>query len=482
MRSANARAQHRRVALAALVALSAEVGGPSLRLRRPAAADVGALLRRLNRLCTAPLQASRLRDAVKKYKDNGGVVDVDLAPDEGGAGGLAATAAGGVDADVNLPKHSQVLLPNFRIHSTAFMLTYNSKDFTRSTWAPFREFVVAAAASLGAAFWAATLELTPGRAGVGVTERIHAHAYVMWTDGVGYQSRNTDAFVFQGGRPRVDACHGWERQGRFRVAALHGLWYVSVVKEGTLEADSNLRVFHDYEPRASWLRGLWNRHKLSNDRFLELSSMFRTGHLQRKRDVEAVAQDERYAAVKAHVARQRLQQEAAGILRPVRHFPTVEEFVALFDGRVLFRRPLLVIVGGTNLGKSMLAEHVLGRVGASLGVPGFVEVTVEDDHHLDFHDFRVEKHAGVLLDGVADAGILKRHREILQGRAKQSYGARSATMMYAYPFTLAERAVVVTMDLGAANLDMFRTDHWLRDPQNVMLLRLAGEAWRAAPP
>ena len=129
-----------------------------------------------------------------------------------------------------------------------------------------------------------------------------------------------------------------------------------------------------------------------------------------------------------------------------------------------------------------MAEHVLRRVARALVLPGFVEVTVEADEHLDFHDYQVNKHAGVLLDGVADVRVLKRHRETLQGRVKESYGARSATMIYAYPFTLAERAVVVTMDLAAANLDMFETDHWLRDPKNVFVLRLEAPVWRAAPP
>ena len=123
------------------------------------------------------------------------------------------------------------------------------------------------------------------------------------------------------------------------------------------------------------------------------------------------------------------------MLRPLRQFTVVDKFVELFDGRVLLRRPVLVIVGGTNTGKSILAEDVLRRVATTLGLASFVEVTVEADEHLDFHDFQVDRHAGVLLDGVADALTIKRHREILQGRAKTSYGARSATMVYAYLFS-----------------------------------------------
>ena len=59
-------------------------------------------------------------------------------------------------------------------------------------------------------------------------------------------------------------------------------------------------------------------------------------------------------------------------------------------------------------------------------------------------------------------------------------------MMYSYPFTLCKRGVVITMDLSAKNLTMFRTDHWLSNPENCFVLRLAGPAWcvstNATPP
>ena len=139
----------------------------------------------------------------------------------------------------------------------------------------------------------------------------------------------------------------------------------------------------------------------------------------------------------------------------------------------------MLIVGATNLGKSMVAASVLERVGTVLGIapPIFPELTVKDHDHLDFSGLNVTKHGGVLLDGVGDAMVLKKHREALQGRPKVLKGGRSQTMRYSYPFTLARRAVVVTMDLSAANLDLLESDHWLRDPQNITVLRLTAPAW-----
>ena len=129
----------------------------------------------------------------------------------------------------------------------------------------------------------------------------------------------------------------------------------------------------------------------------------------------------------------------------------------------------------------MLDRHILQHhVGQQLGLTEFLEVTVEADAALDLSKFDVSRHAGVLLDGVADVKMVAAHREVLQGRAKVDMGGTSGTMMYAYPFSLCRRAVVVTLDLAAANLAFFRTHHWLSSPENVIVLTLGGPAWARA--
>ena len=49
--------------------------------------------------------------------------------------------------------------------------------------------------------------------------------------------------------------------------------------------------------------------------------------------------------------------------------------------------------------------------------------------------------------------------------------------MYAYSYTLCDRAVVATFDLSASNLDAFETDHWLKNELNVIVLRLTEKAF-----
>ena len=160
----------------------------------------------------------------------------------------------------------------------------------------------------------------------------------------------------------------------------------------------------------------------------------------------------------------------------------LQDFIRCHDGTPKFRRPVLAIVGGTRLGKSMLAAHILQRIGEKLGVSEFLEVTVEDSEHMDFADYDHRLHAGVLLDGVGDAMFLKRNREALQGRPKLVKGAKSATNMYSYAYTPCGRAVVATFDLSAVNLDQLKKDHWLQNRQNVMLLELEEQAFLSVEP
>ena len=159
---------------------------------------------------------------------------------------------------------------------------------------------------------------------------------------------------------------------------------------------------------------------------------------------------------------------------------TLQEFIRCHDGAPKFRRPVLAIVGGTRLGKSILAAQILQRIGKNLGLLEFLEVTVEDSEQMDMADFDRGLHAGVLLDGVGDALFLKRNREALQGRAKLVKGARSATNIYSYSYSLCGRAVVATFDLSALNLKELTKDHWLSNRENVMLLELKEPAFARA--
>jgi hypothetical protein len=321
--------------------------------------------------------------------------------------------------------------------------------------------------------WAATLEESLHTADG--QQRYHLHAYFYWNDGVGLYTRNTDELVFENIRPRVDVNTATAPK-LFYIASCHGLWYVSVVKLGTKYSATNFRPWREYVPRAMWLQDLYAAQKLSHDQYLHLSTSFRLGHSSRRRDALDVARDERETSVQTHVTQELDMLVKAGLFKERKQFEVIDRFVASFAGAPVFRRAILAIVGGTNLGKSILAADVLKSISDALGLDGFLEITVEGDDVLDLGEFDHSKHGGVLFDGVGDVMFLKRNREVLQGRPKKRKAGKSATMMYSYPFTLCRRAVVVTFDLSATNLALLQTDHWLSDSRNVLQLRLSEPA------
>ena len=55
-------------------------------------------------------------------------------------------------------------------------------------------------------------------------------------------------------------------------------------------------------------------------------------------------------------------------------------------------------------------------------------------------------------------------------------------MKFAYPFTPARRAVVVTTDLPASNLQLLKTDHWLSERGNLEVVRLICTPWQQVAP
>ena len=49
-----------------------------------------------------------------------------------------------------------------------------------------------------------------------------------------------------------------------RKTALHGLWYVTVSKEGARYQGTSFKPWVHYSPHMGWLGGLWDAKKLSH--------------------------------------------------------------------------------------------------------------------------------------------------------------------------------------------------------------------------
>ena len=458
----------RREAIRVLNTLAATVGVNELRGKDVPWQKVERLIGILDGRCQEDEQRVSLRDAAEKWVACGGQL----------THGLSAPSSLSEDTTPAAIPHHKIIEKGFRIRTHAFMVTYNSSQITKQTWAPYEQWFRALARSLGAHAWAACLEESLHTSGAG--PRYHLHGYLLWKGGDGFVRKNTDDLVFEYVRPRIDVCTRTNPM-RLQTAALQGLYYVYIMKAGTVSTASNFQPWRDYTPKAEWIDAWWSGKKLTHAQYIDYSKEFRTGHAKRRRDWEEVVRSERDHAIDEH-----LRKEVAAIDRacpelPMRPNTIAQSFVDLFR-EPCRRRPVLAIVGGTNLGKSMLAAKVLGQVAELLELPGFLEVTVEGDSHMDLSEFDLRRHAGVLLDGIGDVLMLKQQRETLQGRAKKCRGGKSATMMYSYAFTLCRRAVVATLDLSAKNLHLLSTDHWLSDAKNVLTIRLSEPAWEAPGP
>jgi hypothetical protein len=210
--------------------------------------------------------------------------------------------------------------------------------------------------------------------------------------------------------------------------------------------------------------------------YLALDARVTVGFQKRLADVRAAERYEKELAV--HSAVEMEVERLATHLLPMKPFRKVDKFLNHFDGDPLDRRPILAIVGGTNLGKSLLAAAVLRKLGKKLALTKFLEVTVEGNNSLDLSAFIHSRDAGVLLDGVGDTFTLWTNREILQGKPKVVKGGQSATMVYSYSYTLFNRGVVAAFDLSAKNLHACQTDHWLSDEKNVIFWHSTEKAFQ----
>ena len=333
-------------AIQKLNGIAAQVGLDKLPVKTAWKA-VQRLIKKVQARTTDAPTTARLFDTAKEWVDNWGHLDGTLAPPPP----QGSKAPPGDDATL-VPKH-RVLLPNFRLQSRAFMVTYNSKQFTKETWCALRAFTQTTAQRLGATAWAACLEeslnakhFPSGRitSKTCPSPQFHGHAYYFWDGAERVRLHNTNDFVFAGVRPRVDVCAA-RNPATFKSAALHGLWYVFVRKKGAVAEATNYLPWQAYLPKKEWLVSLWAQRKLDHDDFERLSAHFREGHAARMQELAAVRRTEMACAVREHIRLEAARADTTTLLS-FRRFAEVDQFLTCFEPKTfLLRRPILVIVG-----------------------------------------------------------------------------------------------------------------------------------------
>ena len=448
----NARKAQRKAAVHELNVMAAEVGLKTVSVKRLRAVDVEQLARALQRRMRSAVEAARLRRTLEAWVANGGSLSVPVLDAE--------------DPDA-LPESPldghRVLARGFRLESKDFMLTYNSGAFTREVWPGFEAFTSELAGRLGSRAWSACLEQSeaPGR--------FHLHSYFFWTDGLGVKFRNLDAFVFEGVTPRADVCRAGAQDRLNRPGALRGLYYVSIMKRGTIASSTNFHVWKDYVPKAQWLTAWWNQHKLTHEQYLEHSVQFRTGHRARKAEVDSVVDEER------RLGRKRRREEALGLLSARRRgfkprTLQVRRWLASFNVPN-WRYSMLVLVGPSKMGKSELAKDMRGPEKTLL-------VDCQNALHPDLADFDPERHEAVVFDEISGADFVIRNKKLLQGHVDGARLGQSPTQRFAYEVMLWRVPIVLTCNHWDPTADGLRPadQDWLLE--NCVVEAVNAPVWQ----
>lgn len=380
-------------------------------------------------------RAEEVADARRQWCTNGGEdLDESLLPDAGPSCD---------DDDDDLPdgqppleKHrylSAAVGRQFRLKSKAFMLTFNSSAFDQVSpdklFESFREWVIERAAKYGATSWSATAELA---------SRTHLHAYFSWqgpgASGIDHQT--TSAWRFQDIKPRVDVNSDNRGLWQWLRSAQHGHFYVSVMKEGTLHADTNYAPWSaDWVPEASWVTSLWKEHKLSHSAYLELSAKLRDGHDRRKACVDAVVN---YESATAH-AEEKLEARKR-ITKKAKPFKPLSDKIQKWRAQYTVdeeRYNMLVLFGRSRTGKSRLGRSLFGE-------DTTLVVDVQHAQHPDLRTHNRKKHNAVLFDEVASPVFVVSNKKVLQAHVDGAILGQSATQLYTYEVFLWKTPLMLT--------------------------------------
>jgi hypothetical protein len=325
----------------------------------------------------------------------------------------------------------------FRFKSKAFLLTFNAAKFTEGSvvlWQAFLLWVRKRVAESHATFWSAAMERSLHSTLAG---RIHLHVYFSWhgPGAQGVDQTTTDAWVFDGVRPRVDV--NTENRGAFHWlrATQRGHFYCSVHKEGAVHTETNYPPWRLWAPEASWVVSLWKQHKLSHDAYRQLSVKLRDGHDRRKACVDAVEIAERSAAFAQERtwAREQLRMKAL----PFKPLPwQIEAWMMRYE-ELEERYPMLVLYGPSQTGKSRLARSLFG-------VERTLVVDVQNAQHPDLHAYRRGGHKAILLDEVKDPSFIVNNKKLLQAHVDGAILGQSATQMFTYEIFLWRTPIILT--------------------------------------
>ncbi len=356
----------------------------------------------------------------------------------------------------------------YRINAEAILLTYQGFSGLDS-WLHFVGFIQARLKMWQVTNWCATLETNKDGT-------LHAHVMLQFRC---QQDKTAATFAYQGLRPNVrttDLCGEGLCRKRLQSSINRGMFYVWANKIGTQRMpDGSLCVAGNYTPcwtegkctymvDARWPETLWKQRKVSHAMWKEYLYECRTGVIGRKRNLDAVMEQEAREARKKEIA-ERIKRIRAnpGLYRPFPVVPSAQEWLALFKADAL-RYPILIVIGRSSTGKTEWAKSLFKN-------PLLLRIGTLEHFPDAMRSFGRELHDGIVMDDIRDLLFLHAHQDKIQGKYEgevefaSTLGGQCAYYhdLYAVPF-------VATVNYSTVNLDALQTNDFLSLPSNRVVV------------
>lgn len=383
-------------------------------------------------------------------------------------------------ADASSPSHKassegavlmQVVVPaskgrkEYRLDSTAAMLTYMGFAPGLSQWGRFLGFVADRLKQWNVKHWGATLEST--KEGIP-----HVHLMLQFHKRV---DRTTSSFVFEGLRPNASAtdhCGEGLCRKRMQPSIDRGFFYVWADKLGTYrDAGGQPCVAGNYTPcwttgrltyevKGAWPEKLWKQRKLSTAAYKSYLYLTRDGVPGRVRNLNEVQEEESrlelQQELEENVKRVRSNPE---VYRPFAENPQATTWLKLFEADKL-RYPILMVLGASLSGKTEWSKSLFK-------VP--LELKIADLGHFPdkLREFDRKKHDGIVLDDIRDLMFLADVQDKLQGKYDTLLEfASTPGGQCKYSKYLFKVPIVATANYSTKNLNFLETHDWLSKPGN----------------
>jgi hypothetical protein len=223
-----------------------------------------------------------------------------------------------------------------------------------------------------------------------------------------------------------------------------------------------------YQVLGKWPETLWKQYKLSNATYEDYLFKARDGVPARKRNLDMCAQREEAAngrqAIEERTKRIRSNPD---LYKPFPVVAEAQDWLALFKKDAM-RYPILIALGPSQAGKtewasSLFAKPLLLKIG-------------DFDHFPDgMRKFDRGEHDGIVLDDLRDMRWLVRQQDKLQGKYNAELEfASTPGGQCAYTKDLFAVPIAVTANRSTLNLELLKTDDWLGNKRNRLVVHYTG--------